>query len=135
MTNVVISVTPVTPVIEVAYQMRESGQNYIPVCEGGRLQGIITERDIVIYVVADGKSPIMEPAGSVMHKQQPVILPNDDVEQAAERMVESNVCLLPVVAQSGQLLGVLTIEELARGNPDLAALVVSKISSLNQLQG
>ncbi len=86
-----------TPVIEVARQMIVSRTGVIPVCDNGRFRGIITERDIVIGIVATTRDPIIEPASSVMNRNWPIVSPNDDVMRAANIMVDSGAWVLPVV--------------------------------------
>ena len=66
MTSEFISVPPHTPVIEVAHQMKAMGIRVIPVCERGKFQGLITERDIVVGTVATATDPVTESASLVM---------------------------------------------------------------------
>jgi len=125
MNSNIISVRPCIPIIEVAHQMKIWGTWVIPVCEHRKFRGLITERDIVTKVVANAVDPVVETARSVMNKHQPLISPDDEIVQAAEVMVHNGVWVLAVV-QNGELLGLLTLEDLARESIALAALVFSR---------
>ena len=126
-------VSPSTPVIEVAHQMRISKRGAIPVCNHLKFWGAITERDIV-NVVATAGDPVTLPAGSLIKKQQPFISPSADLMEAAEKMAGSGIRVLPVV-QDGKLVGLFTLEDLARQNLALAAMVFSKILELQVSSG
>jgi CBS domain-containing protein len=125
MTKDIVSVPPSAPIIEVAQRMRDSGTGVIPVCNNGEFQGLITERDIVISIVARAHSPKREHARSLVHNHRPIVSPGDEVIQAAKVMVNHGVRALPV-AQNGKLLGLFTLDDLARGNLALAAAVLAE---------
>jgi len=125
MNTEVISVPPSTPIIEVAHQMKIKGTGVIPICDQRKFRGLITERHIVTEIIANAIDPVVESAGSVMNKHQPVISPDDDVMKAAKLMINNNVQVL-AVAQNGKLLGLLTLDDLARESLALAAMVFSK---------
>ena len=123
------SVSSHTPVIEMAHQMKVSGTGVIPVCDNGKFQGIVTERNIVIGIVATAADPVTEPARSVMNNNLPIISPGDDIIQAAKVMVNNGVRVLPV-AQNEKLLGLFTLDDLAQESLALAAMVFSKTVKL-----
>jgi CBS domain-containing protein len=125
MNTEVISVPSSTPIIEVAHQMKNRGTGIIPICDQGKFRGLITERRIVTEIIANAIDPVVESAGSVMNKHQPVISPDDEIMQAAKVMISNDVQVLAVV-QSGELLGLLTLEDVARESLALAAMVFSK---------
>ena len=119
------SVSPSTPVIEVAHQMDLSGRGVISICDKDKFRGLITERDIVVNVVARARDPVTEPASAIMNERLPIVSPDDDIMEAVKVMGNSGVRVLPVV-QSRKLVGLFTIEELARENQALAAMVLVK---------
>jgi len=125
MTINVDSVSSSTPVIEVAHQMKISGRGVIPVCDNSKFRGVITERDIVVGIVAAARDPVTEPARVVMNNRLPLISPGDDIMQVARVMVNRSARVLPVV-EHGKLLGLFTLDDFARENPVLAAMVFSK---------
>ena len=121
----VTSVTLSTTTTEVAQRMRTSGTGAIPVCENGKLRGVITERDIVVSVVATSRDPDATPASSVMSKDWPTISPSEDIWRAVNVMADRGTKVLPVV-QDSKLVGLLSLDDLARKNPALAAMVFSR---------
>jgi len=121
----VTSVTPFIPITEVAQRMKTFGTGTIPVCDNGKLCGIITERDIVVSVVAMSRDPGATPAGSVMSKDWPTISPNEDIWLAVNVMANRGIKVLPVV-QDGKLVGLLSLDDLKQKSPALAAMVFAK---------
>ncbi len=125
MMSEVTSVTLSTPTIEVAQRMKTSGTGTIPVCENGKLRGIITERDIVVSVVAMSRDPGATPAGSVISKDWPTISPSEDIWRAVNVMADRGTKVLPVV-QDSKLVGLLSLDDLKQKSPALAAMVFSR---------
>jgi CBS domain-containing protein len=121
----IISVPPSAPIVEVAHQMKMRGTGVIPICDQGKFRGLITERHIVTEIIANAIDPVVETAGSVINKHQPVITPDEEIMQAVKVMVSNDVQVLAVV-QNGELLGLLTLEDLARESLALAVMVFSK---------
>ena len=114
-----------TPTVEVAQRMKTSGAGTIPVCEDGKLCGIITERDIVVSVVATSWDPGATPAGSVMSRDWPTVSPNEDIWRAVNVMADRGTKVLPVV-QGSKLVGLLSLDDLTRESSALAAVVFSR---------
>ena len=125
MTSEFVSVSLSTPIIEVAHQMGVSGTGIISVCDKGKFRGVITERDIVVGIVATATDPVTEPASSVLNDHHPVISPGEELIQAAKLMAAHNVQVL-AVAQNDRLLGLLTLDDLARESLALAATVLAE---------
>ena len=125
----IISVEASTPAIVVAQRMKVSKTGVIPVCENGKFRGVVTERDIVIGIVAAGGNPNTVPASSLMNKSWPIISPGDDIWHAINVMAQNGVQVLPVV-QNGNLMGLLSLDGLGQRSPALAAVVFSKTIKL-----
>ena len=125
MTNKVSCVGPFAPVIEVAQQILTSGQQVIPVCDNGKLRGVVTERDIVVGITATARDPVRVPVSSLMNNHFPTISPVDDIWSAAKLMVDRTAKVL-LVMENNKVLGLLTLEDLARESPPLAAMVFCK---------
>jgi CBS domain-containing protein len=125
MTNEVVSVAPSALAIDVAQKILVSGQRVIPVCDNGELRGMVTERDIVVGIVATARDPVEVAVNSLAGNHSPIIAPGDDILLAARLMVNRNARVLPVV-ENGKLVGLLTLDDLARESPALAAMVFCK---------
>ena len=107
------SVTPQTPVTEVARLMEDDDVGSIPIVEGERLVGIVTDRDIVVRAVAQGKDPRGMPAAEVASRELVTIDPDDDLSEALTLMAQHQVRRLPVVDEDERLVGVLSQADVA----------------------
>lgn len=132
MTRDVISVSPQTPVTEVAKLMKEYNIGSVPVCDGNRIVGIVTDRDIVIRDVAYGKNPSEVVARDVMTAGLTTINAENDIHDAARVMAEKQIRRLPVV-EEGRLVGMLALGDIAVTNRlhDDAGEALSDISKPN----
>lgn len=134
MTRDFVSVKPSAPIIEVAQKMRDSRAGVIPVCENGKLRGMVSERDIITHIVATAHNPKREHARSLMNNKQPIVSPGEDLIQAAKIMASNGVRVLPV-AQNARLLGLFTLHDLARESLALAATVLVKTAGERPTEG
>lgn len=125
MSKEVISVPPSAHIIDVAQKMLTYGQHIILVCDNGKLCGVVTERDIVVSIVATARDPIRTYISSLMKNHLPSSSPSDDILLAAKLMVDHATRVLTVV-ENGKLAGLLTLDDLARESPALAAMVFCK---------
>jgi CBS domain-containing protein len=123
----IASVAPSASVTEVAQKMRDYETGAVAVCDNGKLRGIITERNIVLRVVANNRNPSKEQAASLVFADWPKIPPGADIAEAAKVMASHGVQTLPVV-QNGKLLGILTLDDLIRETPALAVMVMTSKS-------
>lgn len=126
MTTNVASVSPSAPIVEVAQRMRDYGLGTIPVCENGKLRGMITERSIVSKIVASAHNPKRERARSLMSNCGPKISFGCDTTEAAKIMATHRVCCLPVVRNGGKLAGLVTLNNLVKGSLALASMVLAR---------
>ncbi|WP_129337830.1 CBS domain-containing protein [Cellulomonas endophytica] len=103
---------PVTATVrEAAAAMRDGDIGDVLVVEGSRLVGIVTDRDLVVRVLAVGGSP-EDPVGQVASGDLVTLAPGDTVERAAEVMAEHAVRRLPVVDEGG-IVGIVSLGDLA----------------------
>ena len=113
MTSQPATVGPDDPCAKAATLMREEDCGAIPVVKGGKLVGIVTDRDIAIRAVADGRDPKTTKVSEVMSADPVTVTPDTDADEARRLMADHQVRRLPVV-EDGRLLGIVVTAQLAR---------------------
>lgn len=111
MTKNVVSVDRSTPLQEAAKLMKQHDIGSVPVCDGDRVVGIVTDRDIVLRSVA-GNNASNSTCGDVMSTNIVTGTPDMDVHEAARIMADNQIRRLPVV-ENGKLAGMVAIGDLA----------------------
>ena len=123
------TVEPDQSVVEAAKIMKQEDAGVVPVTENGRLTGMVTDRDIAIRVVAEGKDPQSTTVGEVASKNLVTIDPEQDLDEALRLMAQHQVRRLPVVEEDGRLVGVVAQADVAReGDDTQTGQVVEEIS-------
>lgn len=117
MTKNVKTALPSTALHDVAAIMREGDVGAVPVVENGRLVGIVTDRDIVIRAIAEGKTADA-PVSEAMTTDLVTVRPDDYVFEAARLMGEKQVRRLPVVDADGSLAGIIAVADVALSMED-----------------
>jgi CBS domain-containing protein len=116
-------------VVQAARVMKQVDAGVVPVTDNGRLAGIVTDRDIPIRVVAEGKDPGSTTVGEVASKNLVTVDPQQDLDEALRLMAQHKVRRLPVVEEDGRLVGVLAQADVAREGDDMqTGQVVEEIS-------
>lgn len=100
-----------TPVTEAAKLMRDENVGSLPIVEGDRLIGIVTDRDIALRAVAESKPDAT--VGEIASQQLVTIDPTQPLEEAARLMAEHQVRRLPVCEEDGRLVGMLAQADVA----------------------
>lgn len=118
MTRDVECATPDMPLRSVAERLKSLDIGSMPVCEGRRVVGIITDRDITIRAVAAGKDAERTTAADVMSKDVIACRANDSVDQAQKIMHDRQIRRLPIVDDQGDLVGYLAMAKIARTEPE-----------------
>jgi CBS domain-containing protein len=113
MTRDVQTVRADQPVQEAASFMLSSDAGSIPVMDGDRLIGMITDRDIAVRGIAKGHGPDT-PVGDLMTIDLVVVGMDDVIEYAASKMSEAQVRRLPVIDQDERLCGIVSLGDLSR---------------------
>jgi CBS domain-containing protein len=117
------------PVIEAATLMRDEDVGIVPIVEGDRLVGTITDRDIAIRLVAEGKDLQTTTVREIASTQLVTIDPDQDLEEALRLMAQHQVRRLPVVEEDGRLVGIVAQADVAREGEDAkTGQVVEQIS-------
>jgi CBS domain-containing protein len=118
MSSNVCSVDADRPVAYAAKMMRDEDVGLAPVVEGDRLVGTLTDRDIAIRVVAEGKDPESTSVREVASTDLVTIDPEQNLDEALRLMAQHQVRRLPVVEEDGRLVGVVAQADVAREGDD-----------------
>ena len=128
MTENVQTVRPDQRVQEAASFMLSADAGSIPVADGDRLVGMITDRDIAVRGIAKGHGPDT-PLRELMSNDVICARIDDDIEDAANRMSEAQVRRLPVVDQDDRLCGIVSLGDLSReADTDCASEALEGVS-------
>jgi CBS domain-containing protein len=129
MTRDVRLLSPDQTIREAASLMADVDVGSLPVGENDRLVGMITDRDIVIRAVAQGKSADTKVA-DVMSKEMLYCFDTDDIDDVARNMGKAQVRRLPVVNSDKRLVGIVSLGDLARNDdPTTIGRTVSRLST------
>ena len=116
-------------VVDAARIMKQEDAGVVPVTENGRLTGMVTDRDIAIRVVAEGRDPQSTSVREVASKDLVTVDPEQDLDEALRLMAKHQVRRLPVVEEDGRLVGVVAQADVARqGDDTQTGKVVQEIS-------
>ena len=102
---------------QVAAMMRDGDMGAVPVVENGRLVGIVTDRDLVIRCLADGKGA-STPVSEAMTTEIFSVGPNDFVFEAVRLMGDKQVRRIPVIEMDGKLAGIISMADVALETED-----------------
>ena len=128
MTSNPTTVEPTTTAQEAARTMKSEDIGSLPIVEGDKLVGVITDRDLAIRIIAEGKG-IDTPVAEIASKDVVTIDPQQSLEEAARLMANNQVRRLPVVEEDGKLVGILAQADIAQaGHDSLTGETVQRIS-------
>jgi CBS domain-containing protein len=113
MTDKLRTCEPRTTVFEAARLMREEDVGPVPVVDGGRPVGVVTDRDIVLRVVAAGRDPSLTTVGEIASEELVTISPDRPLDEALQLMARHRVRRLPVV-EDEKLVGIVAQADVAR---------------------
>jgi CBS domain-containing protein len=133
MTKDVVTCTPQTTITEVAQLMKNEDIGPVLVVDNNdsrTLVGIITDRDIVLKVIADGQDPETTRVGEAMSKKLVTCYPDDNVDTAMKAMAQFQLRRIPVVEENMKLVGIISQADLATrvDEPEKTGEVVREIS-------
>ena len=111
-TKPVVTASVNMTVAEAARAMRTKNVGAVVVVNAGRPLGMLTDRDIALQVVAQGKDPDTVRVGDVMHKKPITIREDQGIFDAAKGFAKSGVRRLPVVDKSGRMVGIVAMDDL-----------------------
>lgn len=107
-----ITMTVASTVSEAARTMREANIGDIIVLEGDQLYGIVTDRDIVVRTVAEGRDPETATLGDICSREMTTLSPTDLVEDAVRLMRDKAIRRVPVI-ENGTPIGIVSLGDLA----------------------
>ena len=123
------TVTPEQPIQEAARFMLQSDVGVLPVMSGEMLTGMITDRDIAVRAVAQGRGPETL-VSEVMTDETISVYDDQDIEDAALLMSDHQIRRLPVKRRDGdQLIGVISLADISRSDePDAAQAALEGVT-------
>lgn len=113
MTKGAHSVAPDTPIVEAAGLMRLHDIGVVPVLEEGRIVGMLTDRDIVVQTVASGADTRRTRVSEAMSRGSISIFDDQDVNEAVTLMQKYQIRRLPVLNRRSELVGIVSLGDLA----------------------
>src|SRR5215210_2157889 len=123
------TITPDSSVADAAKMMRDDDVGLLPVADGDRLVGTLTDRDVAIRVVAEGRDPDSTKVNEVASTDLVTIDPEQTLDEALRLMAQHQVRRLPVVEEDGKLVGIVAQADVARhGDDSQTGQVVERIS-------
>jgi CBS domain-containing protein len=129
MTSNPCSIDADKPVSYAAKMMRDEDVGLAPVVEGDRLVGTLTDRDIAVRVVAEGRDPETTTVREVASKDVVSVAPEQGLGDALQLMAQHQVRRLPVVEENGRLVGVVAQADVAEhADPSETGRMVEEIS-------
>ena len=123
------TVTSNETVVDAARIMKQEDAGVVPIVDGNRVVGVLTDRDIAIKVVAEGKDPKSAKVTDIASRDLVTVDPQQDLDEALRLMARHQVRRLPVVEEDGRLVGILAQADVARtGDDKKTGEVVEEIS-------
>lgn len=122
MTSAPVTLRPGQPLTTAAAAMRDQGIGAVLVADDGTLKGIVSDRDIVVRAVADGRDPGSTTLADVCSSDLVTVTPDEDADEAVRRMRQHAIRRIPVVAEGGKPVGIVSIGDLAIERDERSAL-------------
>jgi CBS domain-containing protein len=131
MTRQVEVVRPDATIQEAAQKMKAIDVGSLPVCDGRKLRGMLTDRDVTIRAVAEGRNPGETRVSEVMTADIIYGRTGQDVKEIAETMAAHQIRRLPIVNEDHELVGIVALGDLAVdvGDEQLSGDVLADVST------
>lgn len=115
---------------EAAEKMKSLDVGSLPVCENKRLLGVVTDRDITIRAVAEGRDPASTKVSEAMTPELIYCYEDEPVREAAKLMERHQIRRLPILNREKHLVGIVSLGDLAveTGNEKLSGKVLEEVS-------
>lgn len=130
MTREVEEIPPSATLQEAAERMRTLDVGVLPICDGQKVVGMLTDRDIAVRAVANGKDPCHTPVTEAMTPDLIFCYEDDDVTQAAQLMEQRQIRRLLVMDRQKRAVGIVSLGDLAVRTKDdrLSGEVLERVS-------
>lgn len=106
-------IEPTASLVEAAQRMRDDDIGFLPVGENDRLVGMLTDRDIVLRVVAEQRDPTSSSVREAMSQDVLYVFDDQSVEEAAQSMAENAVRRMPVLNREKRMVGIVSLGDIA----------------------
>jgi len=136
MTSEVAVVNPQDTVRSAAETMKRLDVGSAPVCNGRTLVGMITDRDIAVRAVAEGRNPQSTTVEQVMTRDVVYCFADQDVQEVADAMAASQVRRMPILNRQHELVGIVSLGDLAVdvADDEMSGEVLEEVSQPSQPQ-
>lgn len=124
MTPKVETIAPSNTAKEAARKMHDLHIGSLPVVDGDQLVGIITDRDICVRVTATGRDATMTRVKEVMGKAVETCFEDQDINDAAKRMIDHHIRRLVVLNRDNGISGFLSVDNIASKSHELASFIL-----------
>lgn len=125
------TLAPTDTVAAAAQAMAKLNVGSIPVCDNGRLVGIVTDRDIVTRCVARGHDPKSSQLSDAMSPTPRSATESQDVDETLRAMAYMQIRRMPVVDASGKLVGIVSLGDIASKDPKDASGVARSLGAIS----
>lgn len=129
MTTNVECLAPDASLREVASRMKSLDVGFIPLCENDKLFGTVTDRDIVIRAIAEGRDVESTKARDVMSADVFYCFEDDSVETVAKKMQEKEVRRILILDKNKRLTGVISLGDISQAKEKLAGQTTKDITN------
>ena len=119
MTSDVVTIEPSASVVDAAKRMIQKEKGPLPVVEGDRVVAMVTDRDIIARVVAEGRDPSSVTVDDISTKELVTASPDQDVDEARRLMAEHELDRI-LVTEGDQLVGIISEADIRRDEGPLA---------------
>lgn len=124
MKSPVETIAPTENTKEAAQRMHDKHIGSLPVVDNGQLVGIITDRDICVRVTATGRDAVSTSVKEVMGKSVETCTADQDVNDAAQAMMDHHIRRIVVLDSKKAIVGFLSVDDLAKTSHELASKVL-----------
>jgi CBS domain-containing protein len=130
MTKDVEIIGPQGTLKDAAMKMKELDVGLVPVCDGDRIVGMLTDRDITVKATAEGRNPTDTRVAEIMSPEVAYCFEDQRVEEAVAVMEVKQIRRLPIMSRDKRLVGIVSLGDLAvhGDNQNLAGEVLSEVS-------